>query len=188
MAAPRNINIKKHILKAAINLLQSRPFNDITLAGIAKEAHISKGTLYYYYSNKDDILFDITDAYLTKLAEDLIIWLDNKEKDTSLPRLIRFVMEKGGAENLGNLRLHLAGAAISGNSALCNKYVEKYQYFQNTLKESIIARAPKADGEYLAWLILTAMDGMLIQQQLKNPAFNRKDYMEKTVKMILREV
>ena len=58
MAAPRNDNVKEKILDAATGLLDTQTFADISLAEIAAAAGVSKGTLYYYYKNKTDILFD----------------------------------------------------------------------------------------------------------------------------------
>ena len=68
MAAPRNENIREKILSAAEDLLASEKMSDISLADIAKEAGVSKGTLYYYYKNKNDLIFDITDKYLEPAA------------------------------------------------------------------------------------------------------------------------
>lgn len=52
MAAPRNDNVKEKILDAATGLLDTQTFADISLAEIAAEAGVSKGTLYYYYKIK----------------------------------------------------------------------------------------------------------------------------------------
>ena len=186
MAAPLKSNIKEKILITTTNLMQNKSFNDISLAGIAKAAKISKGTLYYYYNNKEDILFDITDNYLSKLSDDLIAWVENKEKDTSIPRLIRYVLDRSSTNEFGSLRLYLAGAAVSGNETLREKYVERYHYFKNTIRDKIIERCPKTDGDYVAWLLLTIMDGILIQNQLGNPEFNKKEFIEKTVELITK--
>ena len=66
MAAPRNDNVKEKILDAATGLLDTQTFADISLAEIAAAAGVSKGTLYYYYKNKTDILFDLTNRYLDR--------------------------------------------------------------------------------------------------------------------------
>ena len=184
MAAPRNANIKETILATALHLLQDTSFADISLAKIAQAAGISKGTLYYYYNNKDDILFDITESYLTHLADDLLAWVDNKEKDTRPERLFNYVLRRGAASTFGNLRLYLIGAAVSGDTAVRDGYVERYQYFKDTLAEKIAERLPDADSTYLAWLLLTAMDGMLVQVQLRNPAFDFDDFVVKTVALL----
>ena len=82
MAAPRKENIKEIILDATYRLLETNALADISLADIAKEAGISKGTLYYHYKTKGEIFFDITDRYLTEQWDDFISWTENKEKDT----------------------------------------------------------------------------------------------------------
>lgn len=171
MAAPLNANVKETILQAAAQLLRQTSFDNITLAQIAATAHISKGTLYYYYSNKDDILFDVAERYLSSLLDELLQWVDNKKKDTSLPRLFGFVLERGADDAFGNLRLYLIGASVSGQDALRQKYIELYAQFQQTLATRLAQRAPGADSGYLAWLILLLADGLLVQRQLDNPVF-----------------
>ena len=184
MAAPRNSNIKEKILDTTAMLLQGNAFDTITLARIAQSAEISKGTLYYYYSNKEDILFDIADRYLHALATQLADWVDNKEKDTSLPRLIKYILERGTAKEFGNLRLYLIGEGVSGHAALRSRYVERYAQFHATLSQKIAERAPKADAPYLTWLLLTVMDGILVQQQLENPAFETAQFIADTTQLV----
>ena len=70
MAAPRKDNVKELILDAAEKLLESRKLSDISLSEIAQTAGISKGTLYYHYKSKNEILFDITDKYLDEQWND----------------------------------------------------------------------------------------------------------------------
>lgn len=168
MAAPRNINIKEIILQSTAKLLEEKSFFQISLSDIAKKAGISKGTLYYYYSNKDDILFDIADKYLNELSEDLLKWVKDENKDTSLPRLIKYTLERGIFNESGNLRLYLIAEAISGKEELRNKLLDKYKYFKDILAVEITKRCNNDESEYLAWLILTIMDGLLIQDRLHN--------------------
>ena len=92
MAAPRKDNVKELILNATEELLEHKKLSDISLAEIAREAGISKGTLYYHYKNKNDILFDITDKYLDQQYQDLITWTEDETKDTSLHRLVKYVL------------------------------------------------------------------------------------------------
>ena len=165
MAAPLGTQIRERILESAAALMEERSFFDISLADIARAARISKGTLYYYYNSRDAILFDLTDRYLQKLSDDLLAWVDNEEKDTSL-------------------RLFLIAEAVSGKGDVRDKLLEKYAHFKNVLAQKIAARKPGADGEYLAWLTLTVMDGMLVQSQLKNPALDTDAFIEATARLI----
>ena len=109
MAAPRKDNIKEKIQKTTCELLQSKSIADISLADIAAAAGISKGTLYYHYKTKNEVFLDITQHFLDEQWEDLIRWTENKEKDTSLNRLVRYVAERDIAS--AGLRLQLLAEA-----------------------------------------------------------------------------
>lgn len=186
MAAPLKLNIKEKILDATVKLLQNTSFEDITLAKISECADISKGTLYYHYNSKDAILFDITEQYLIKLADDLTSWVENKQKDTTAPRLFKYVLERGSGVELGNLRLYLIGAAVSGNDLLKDRYLELLKSFKENIAKRVAQRIPAADAEHLTWVLLTVMDGILVQQQLHNNDFNSEDFIEKTVSLLCK--
>lgn len=188
MAAPRNENLKQGIQAAALRLLQQCAFADISLSAIAAEAGISKGTLYYYYSSKDDILLDITELYLDGLAQDLLSWVDNPEKDTRPARLYNYVLRRGAAPEFGALRLYLIGSAVSQKEPVRQRLVAHYEYFQQTLARRIHDRLPGADGGYLAWLLLTVMDGVLVQSQLATPAFQQEAFLAQTVALLTQAV
>lgn len=79
MAAPRKDNVKELILDTTEKLLETRKLSDIS-----HTAGISKGTLYYHYKSKNEILFDITDKYLDEQWNDLVRWTEDASKDTSL--------------------------------------------------------------------------------------------------------
>ncbi|MEG1686952.1 MAG: TetR/AcrR family transcriptional regulator [Angelakisella sp.] len=186
MAAPRNSDLKNHILESTSLLLQRKNFDDISLSDIARQAGVSKGTLYYYYNSKDDILFDITDRYLRVLADDLLTWLNDKTKDTSAARLLTYALQRGSSGQSGNLRLYLIGAAVSGgHDAVRSRYIERYRFFQQTLEQRIAERIPQADASYLSWFLLTVMDGILVQGQLGNPDFCAGEFVQKTVEMMM---
>ena len=138
MAAPRNDNVKEKILDAATGLLDTQTFADISLAEIAAAAGVSKGTLYYYYKNKTDILFDLTNRYLDRQWDELIAWTGNKDKDTSVHRLVKYVVERNTAS--AGMRLHLIHAAMLGDEALRAKLIDRYAAFERLIAEKIAER------------------------------------------------
>lgn len=170
MAAPRNDNVKEKILDAATGLLDTQTFADISLAEIAAAAGVSKGTLYYYYKNKTDILFDLTNRYLDRQWDELIAWTGNKDKDTSVHRLAKYVVERNTAS--AGMRLHLIHAAMLGDEALRAKLIDRYAAFERLIAEKIAERTDAVSADYLSQLILLASDGMIVQEALRNDNFD----------------
>jgi AcrR family transcriptional regulator len=52
-----NPDKKQRIMQAAEELFRTRRFHEITLDEIAREADVGKGTLYLYFSDKEDLIF-----------------------------------------------------------------------------------------------------------------------------------
>ena len=178
MAAPKNDNVKQQILDAAITLFQER--HDVSLAEIAKAARVSKGTLFYHYRSKAEIYLDLGERYWRRLSDDLLIWVDNREKDTSLPRLVRYTFIRGAFDESGQIRLRLLVASISGEeeSLIRERLNEQYAHFKNILKSRILERTPSADGEQLAWLLLTLVDGLMVQNTMQNEGMDMDAFIE----------
>ena len=52
---------KKLLIDAAVKVLSDKGYNDSSIIDITKEAHVSVGTFYSYFKNKEDILEYIYD-------------------------------------------------------------------------------------------------------------------------------
>jgi TetR/AcrR family transcriptional regulator, ethionamide resistance regulator len=170
MAAPRKDNVKELIINATEQLLETQKLSEITFAQIADLAGISKGTLYYHYKNKNDILFDITDKYLQQQWDDLILWTENPQKDTSLHRLVQYVLERDVA-NAG-MRLHFFYDAMLGNEEVRTRLMQRYYDFADLISKKISVRNDQLPAEYITWLILLLSDGLFIHKTLKNDKLN----------------
>lgn len=173
MAAPRKDDVKSAVLNAAQVLLETGTWGDISLADIAKQSGVSKGTLYYHYRTKGEILFDIADRYLSEQWDDFIRWTGDKEKDTSLQRLVKYVMERDIAS--AGLRMHLLCEAQAGDEFLREKLVRRYGEFQRLISEKIAERTQVPAG-LLTWMILLLSDGIIVQEAIQNSAFDAQAF------------
>lgn len=79
---------RKRIAKSTCNLFIEKGYVKITISEIAKVAGIGKGTIYEYFSNKEDIIFELMaclqEEYDTNLNEKLNQNISTKEKLISL--------------------------------------------------------------------------------------------------------
>jgi len=72
---PKIVNkeqMKADILKASLNAFLKYGFHKTTMEKIAKEAGIAKGTLYLYFSSKEELTQNISQAHFTQLKARLI--------------------------------------------------------------------------------------------------------------------
>jgi AcrR family transcriptional regulator len=60
---------KEQILGAAERTFAQKGFHESTIAEIAKEAKVSEGTIYEYFSSKEGLLFSIPEAFTRKVSE-----------------------------------------------------------------------------------------------------------------------
>lgn len=181
MAAPRKENIRQLILDATCELLKTQALADISLAEIAKAAGISKGTLYYHYKTKGEIFFDITDRYLDEQWEDLIRWTENKDKDTSLNRLVKYVVERNIAS--AGLRMHLLSEAQLGDEVLRQRLITRYEEFQALISQKIAERTG-IPADFLTWLVLLLSDGLIVQEAIKSDALDREAFLHQGVRVL----
>lgn len=181
MAAPRKDNVKQKIIEATEKLIQEKQLNDISLAEIAKATGISKGTLYYHYNSKDEILLDVTSAFLDEQMLDLIKWTQDKTKDTSIHRLVMYIVKRALFST--TTRVHLVYNAMLGNEEVRQKLLERYAVFQHQIANKLKERSSKLDSEFASWLILLICDGLNVQQQLKNSDFDIQNFTENLVEL-----
>ena len=66
-----SLDKKQRIMEAAVRLFRSLEFHEITLDEVAREADVGKGTIYLYFSDKDDLFFQTAVAGFDEMCERL---------------------------------------------------------------------------------------------------------------------
>lgn len=178
MAAPRKEDVKELIIMTAREMLEEKSFSEISLAAIAGKAGISKGTLYYHFKNREEILFAVMDDYLDRQKEDLILWIEDSSKDTSLPRLLKYILERDTSTR--DMRFHLITEAVNGNVKIREKLLERYHEFQNIIARIISSKITSIPGEYLSWLVLLVSDGLLVHKLMDNTELDTEKFIMAT--------
>jgi len=179
MAAPKKIDTRQLILDSTEQLIQERQVEAISLQDIAGKAGISKGTLYYYYTSKQLVLFDLVERYLNNLANDFIIWIENKDKDTSLKRLIYYVLERGAHSERLKTHIYLINHSLRDDrDEVRAKFRDVYKSWSDMLKKTIEERCKEEDAGLIADLLLAIIDGVLIREMMGDTTFDFKKISE----------
>ncbi|MFQ5614306.1 MAG: TetR family transcriptional regulator [Anaerolineae bacterium] len=68
---PAKEDRREQILRAAIACFSRKGYHLTTMDDIVAESGLSKGSLYWHYKNKKDLLLSIMDGYFGQMGEDL---------------------------------------------------------------------------------------------------------------------
>jgi AcrR family transcriptional regulator len=86
---------KAAIMQAALELFAQRGFDATSISQIAKEAGISKGLMYNYFSSKEELLKAIVSNALTDGKEMTeVLWDESLDPKEQLIRMIRGVVDQ----------------------------------------------------------------------------------------------
>lgn len=161
------VDMRLRILKAATSLMTEKGIKETTLRDIAQKAGISKGTLYYYYSAKEDIIYDIANNNLKQITDGLMTLLNDVQADLSAEKIIKSLFEKIlDAQTRGKLHLYLLNNMSKTNSDLAEKFEKCYRDWRKTLEIGLDKVIPNSEGDNVAlsYLVLATIDGLILQK------------------------
>jgi len=160
---------KQQIIEAGTRLIVQKGIEKTSLADIADAAGISKGSLYYYYASKNELIFDITEAHINQISENLFAIIEQTRGSTRWEDLLKILYERiMAADTRGRLHIYLIQQALNGSDDLKDRFQKKSREW----KRMIIDGFAKIDpGIHLqdsaASMIIAALDGFLIQSLLE---------------------
>ena len=68
---------RRKILDAAMAMIGEKGVEKTSLAAISRAAGLSKGTVYYYYASKNELIFDIADLHMERITTALFDMIDH---------------------------------------------------------------------------------------------------------------
>ncbi len=157
------------ILKATQRLLERHGLVEITMEMIAEQAGISKGTIYLYFKNKEQLLISLIEGVLDRIHHkvDEIVSGDQ----TPVEKLRKFLqLTKEGISRYGHiLRLYFSEAPLSDRvemqdhiQTLINKYMILVGHIANIVKEGIEAGVfRKIDPKKAAFIFMEMSNSLL---------------------------
>ena len=160
---------QQNILNVAEKLITEKGVKETSLSDIAREVGISKGTLYYYYSKKSDIIYDIAEIHLERMTEKILTWIADIEDDVALEKIIKVVLKKiSNSKTRGKLHLYLTSQAAISDNSLKKRFKEKYKEWREKIEEGLelAAKNRNIDHEIFPYVLLAVLDGLTIQSML----------------------
>ncbi|MBY0096820.1 TetR/AcrR family transcriptional regulator [Mesobacillus maritimus] len=126
--------MKERIVETSIQLFDKKGFTGTSIKEIVEELNVTKGTFYYYFKSKEELLKDIHLTYIDDLIEQQKVILEDLEKDcvAKLYSLIFMVINNIGS-NRESARIftrevrHLSGKNVEEIRAKRNLFRRQYQ-------------------------------------------------------------
>ncbi len=162
-------SVRAAILETAAKLFTSRGVHEASLADIAKDAKLSKGTLYYYYPSKDHLISDISDYHFGRITDMIFAWIETLDRDTE-PKDALTVIFEAFTEDESIYKLHMALCleAMLGNAALQKKLAAKYREWTVMMEVGSLKLASPASERLrkLSQAFMAMIDGFILQSNL----------------------
>ncbi len=180
---------RKRIIEKAGKLMAEKGIKQTTLADIAREAQISRGTLFYYYASKNDLIYDILEKHLSDVTDAIFASLPRRKSDIAdwvivLRNTLTALIQD---ENNAKINLYLLQEAILDNSDLKDRFAVKYQTWRELIAGQIARAFGIADSRRLpalGTLLLAMIDGLTIQFLLAPRSVNFHEVAEQMVHLI----
>ena len=164
----RGKNIRNLIIETAMELISINGVDKTTLAKISEKAKISKGTLYYYYTTKNELIFDIADIHMDKITGDIFSMIDESKSGITWQELLTlFFNSLLSSTTRSKLHLYLIKEAITDNNDLKNRFHKTYLLWfamVDTAYEKMANTDPEV--KIKARFLIAVIDGFIIQTLL----------------------
>jgi len=179
---------RKLIAKSTCDLFIKKGFVNISISEIAKVAGIGKGTVYEYFENKEDIVFELMSClqedYDPKLNENLKSSTTSKEKLKHLFAL--YLSDDTIVQTQRNIYKEFIAITLNNPSEAITKYqdtmMDKYtNILLDIFNEGINKNEIKEESIKLVPSIFATLEGFFVARKSKEDIL---EYIENLFKLI----
>lgn len=164
-------NIKKErIIKAAIEVLKEKSVEEASVREIAAKAGLTTGSIYYYYKNKDELLFDVINHSIhfshniSEMEESIL-----KNQKNLLLEITTQIENRLSKIDEQKLNILLLSDVISKDGPRKEKYKLNYESIINRVGDLYYFTFGVENDAFkrsVASILVAALDGIAIQQSL----------------------
>lgn len=157
--------MKNKIISTASELFTEKGVERTSLAEIAKKANISKGTLYYHFSSKNDLVFAVADMHMLSITSMISDLLQVGEGPEDVILKLYSIIPK--AITRSRLHIYLLREAVTGGDDLLKRFQVTYTDWKQSVIDSLKKFYPDYnDAETFSCFLVASLDGLVIQELL----------------------
>ncbi|HEY74646.1 MAG TPA: TetR/AcrR family transcriptional regulator [Thermoflexia bacterium] len=157
---------RAQIIEAALSCFARRGYANTTMDDIAAEAGVSKGTLYWYFEGKDDLLMATLTSVFEGIGEEAMVAVASCETAADKLRTLASAMIRISREAPWFFNLFIEFWAQSPRREEAGQawaeILARYAHAIGEIVEGGVERGEfrPVDGYSLAWALLAAYDGL----------------------------
>ena len=162
---------RKDIIEAIIPMIETRPFEEISVEDICNRAGISVGSFYHYFEKKSDILvglFSRIDSYMEKEAFPLMNSKDETENLRVFARSWLSYIESNGLEH-SRLISSINATDFTINGEERSSAARLQEHFARGQKQGVLDASQSAKDA--AALFMIALRGLALDWTRRNAAY-----------------
>ena len=130
---------KKLVLETAARLFNEHSFENTSMSDLTKALGVTKPTLYWYFENKEDILFTILETAQERIREDLQTAVDHGGTARERLEIVIRSLVKNSASLFGKIIVKTTPSQLSkaGESRFRERYKNSYRTIRQIIQEGI---------------------------------------------------
>ncbi len=178
------------LTRAAYKVVGQKGYYEFTVRDIAREAGLSTGLVHYYFKNKEDLLLNL----LKEINRNMTIILNKNISTSDDPREKLNIFMSQAFDLVKNEKDYFYividfWTQVNKNERMKRANIKLFKSYRDEiskiLREGVEKGAfMKMDIDYTAAVIISIIQGLIIQYVIDNNAFNYEDYTKKVMKHI----
>ena len=185
------INLRRNQLtRAAYKVVGQKGYYDFTIRDIAREAGLSTGLVHYYFKNKEDLLLNL----LKEINKNMLVILNRSISTAEDPRDKLSIFMKQAFDLVENEKDYFYividfWTQVNKNDRMKRANIKLFKSYRDEvskiLKEGVDRGVfVKMDVEFTSAVIISIIQGLIIQYVIDNNAFNYDDFSKKVMKHV----
>ena len=171
---------KRDIALSCKELILNNGINNLTVSQVAKAAGIGKGTIYEYFANKDEIVFELVNILMLKHSEKLKSKLDKQKSTKEKIREFSKFFYDNEEKNLRTLYKEFVSLSLLSPKSEMIEFHTKcvknyYSWFIEILQNGVDNDELIPEALSLAKGLFVVGDGMFIQNTVTGIEENVKE-------------
>ena len=160
----------------------------VTISELAKASNIGKGTIYEYFKNKEDIVFEILNVLVEGFNKELFEKLSRV--NTTFEKLLIFSeFFYSSEDDLKKIYKEFLAISLTSSNHSLKEYATKiesfyYSVLDDILKEGIKKRELRKEATSYKGIIYKFCKGFFLESEVTYLIKNKKEEFEKNLRLI----